>query len=55
MARSTLSGAPSSRSDRLTRILPSRRRMVVFSEVKRRKRMRMGGIGALGRRARYSS
>jgi hypothetical protein len=29
--------------------------MVVFSEVKRRKRTEMGGIGARGRRARYSS
>jgi hypothetical protein len=29
--------------------------MVVFSEVKRRKRTAMGGIGALGRKARYSS
>jgi hypothetical protein len=29
--------------------------MVVFSEVKRRKRTAMGGIGALGRNARYSS
>jgi hypothetical protein len=28
--------------------------MVVFSEVKRRKRTVMGGIGALGRKARYS-
>jgi hypothetical protein len=27
----------------------------VFSEVKRRKRTAMGGIGALGRNARYSS
>jgi hypothetical protein len=29
--------------------------MVVFSEVKRRKRTAMGGMGALGRKARYSS
>jgi hypothetical protein len=29
--------------------------MVVFSEVKRRKRTAMGGIGARGRNARYSS
>src|SRR5580692_6405649 len=36
-------------------MLPSRRRMVVFSEVKRRKRTAMGGIGARGRRTRYSS
>ena len=31
-------GAPSRRSERLTKISPSRRRMVVLSEVKRRKR-----------------
>ena len=55
MARATGSGAPYRRSERLTRICPSRRRMVVFSEVKRRKRTAMGGIGALGRNARYSS
>ncbi len=51
----TESGAPSSKSERLTKSWPSRSRMVVFSEVKRRKRTAMGGIGALGRNARYSS
>ena len=55
MAWMTDSGAPSSRSERLTWILPSRSRMVVFSEVKRRKRTAMGGMGARGRSARYSS
>src|ERR1700691_2399075 len=55
MAWWTESGAPSSRSERLTKIWPSRRRMVVFSEVKRRKRTAIGGIGGCGRRARYSS
>lgn len=55
MARITLSGAPSRRSERLTRIPPSRKRMVVFSEVNRRKRTAMGGIGARGRKTRYSS
>src|SRR6185503_15431453 len=42
------------RSERLTKILPSRRRMVVFRDVKRRKRTAMEGIGARGRNARYS-
>src|SRR4029079_8305719 len=54
IARRTLSGAPSIRSERLTKILPSRRRIVVFSDVKRRKRTAIGGIGARGRNARYS-
>src|SRR5271168_1224681 len=55
MARKTLSGAPSSRSDRCTCTRPSRNRMVVFRLVKRRKRTSREGIGARGRRARYSS
>src|SRR5580698_9695695 len=54
MARRTLSGAPSSRSERLTCSSPSRRRMVVLRETKRRKRMWNGGIGARGLSARYS-
>lgn len=54
MARITVSGAPSRRSDRLTWICPSRSRIVVFSEVNRRNRTVIGGIGALGRRALYS-
>src|SRR3569833_3194683 len=54
MARITLSGAPSMRSERLTKIWPSRRRLVVFRDVKRRKRTVMEGIGARGRNARYS-
>ena len=55
MARRTLSGAPSSRSDKCTCTRPSRNRMVVFRLVKRRKRTSRKGIGARGRRARYSS
>src|SRR5580700_4083891 len=55
MARRTLSGAPSSKSDRCTCTRPSRNRMVVFRLVKRRKRTSREGIGARGRRARYSS
>src|SRR5579859_5072204 len=55
MARKTLSGAPSSKSDKCTCIRPSRKRMVVFRLVKRRKRTSRTGIGARGRRARYSS
>src|ERR1700743_3334439 len=55
MARKTLSGAPSNRSDKCTCTRPSRNRMVVFRLVKRRKRTSRAGIGARGRRARYSS
>src|ERR1700728_2820333 len=54
MACTTDSGAPSSKSDRLTKICPSRSRIVVFSEVKRRKRTAIGGKGARGRSMRYS-
>src|ERR1700722_14476219 len=55
MARRTLSGAPSSRSDKCTCTRPSRKRMVVLRLVKRRKRTSREGIGARGRRERYSS
>src|ERR1700684_110136 len=55
MALRTLSGAPSKRSDRCTCTRPSRKRMVVFRLVKRRKRTSSEGMGARGRRARYSS
>ena len=51
----TGSGAASRRSERRTCRWPSRRRMVVLSEVKRRKRTSKGGWGARGRRSRYSS
>jgi hypothetical protein len=43
------------RSERLTKIFPSRRRIVVFSEVKRLNRMEIWGMGARGRNTRYSS
>src|ERR1700722_11460770 len=55
MARRTLSGAPSSKSDKCTCTRPSRNRIVVFRLVKRRKRTSRKGMGARGRRARYSS
>jgi hypothetical protein len=55
IARMTLSGAPSIKSERLTKILPFRRRIVVFNEVNRRKLIAKGGMGARGRSARYSS
>src|ERR1700677_2378922 len=55
MARKTLSGAPSSRSDKCTWTRPSRKRIVVLRLVKRRKRISREGMGARGRRARYSS
>ena len=55
MAWWTVSGACSRRSERRTWRLPSRRRMVVLSEVKRRKRMSSGGMGARGRSSRYCS
>src|ERR1700722_2455606 len=55
MALRTLSGAPSKRSDRCTCTRPSRKRMVVFRLVKRRKRTSSEGMGARGLRARYSS
>ena len=42
-------------SERRTFRRPSRRRMVVLSEVKRRKRMSSGGMGARGRSSRYCS
>src|SRR5271156_3549438 len=55
IALKTLSGAPSNRSDKCTCTRPSRKRMVVFKLVKRRKRTSRKGMGARGRRARYSS
>jgi hypothetical protein len=54
MAWWTVSGAGSSRSERRTLRRPSRRRMVVLREVKRRKRMSSAGMGARGRSSRYS-
>src|SRR6266481_1497220 len=54
MAWWTVSGAGSRRSDRRTLRRPSRRRMVVLREVKRRKRMSSAGMGARGRSSRYS-
>src|ERR1700722_8285699 len=55
MAWWTLSGADSRRSERRTCRRPSRSRMVVLREVKRRKRMSSGGMGARGRSSRYCS
>src|SRR5277367_2290508 len=48
------SGACSRMSERRTLRRPSRRRMVVLSEVKRRKRISSAGMGARGRSSRYS-
>ncbi len=55
MARSTGSGAPSSRSDRFAFNSPPRSRIVVFRLVNLRKRTSIAGRGARGRSALYSS
>src|ERR1017187_2258489 len=54
MAWCTDSGAYSSRSESRTCSRPSRSRMVLFGDVKRRKRISSGGMGARGRSSRYS-
>src|SRR5271170_1118171 len=48
------SGACSRMSERRTWRRPSRSRMVVLSDVKRRKRISSAGMGARGRSSRYS-